>query len=55
MPHFSTKRRVRHAATEMFELVADVDKYPQFVPLCSALAVKTALRGARASLFWSRI
>ena len=40
MPHFSTKRRVRHAATEMFDLVADVDKYPQFVPLCSALAVK---------------
>ena len=24
----------------MFELVADVEKYPQFVPLCSALAVK---------------
>jgi coenzyme Q-binding protein COQ10 len=25
----------------MFELVADVEKYPQFVPLCSALAVKS--------------
>jgi len=24
----------------MFDLVADVEKYPQFVPLCSALAVK---------------
>jgi coenzyme Q-binding protein COQ10 len=41
MPQFSTKRRVRHAATDMFNLVADVDKYPQFVPLCSALAVKS--------------
>lgn len=40
MPQFSTRRRVRHAATEMFDLVADVGKYPQFVPLCSALAVK---------------
>ncbi len=41
MPQFSTKHRVRHAATEMFDLVADVEKYPQFVPLCSALAVKS--------------
>ncbi len=41
MPQFSTKRRVRHAAVEMFDLVADVEKYPQFVPLCSALSVKS--------------
>jgi coenzyme Q-binding protein COQ10 len=41
MPQFSTKRRVRHAATNMFDLVADVEKYPKFVPLCSALAVKS--------------
>ena len=41
MPQFSTKRRVPHAATDMFELVADVEKYPQFVPLCSALKVKS--------------
>jgi coenzyme Q-binding protein COQ10 len=25
----------------MFDLVAEVEKYPQFVPLCSALTVKT--------------
>jgi len=25
----------------MFDLVADVEKYPQFVPLCSALTVNT--------------
>lgn len=41
MPEFSTKRRVRHAATDMFDLVADVKKYPEFVPLCSALTVKS--------------
>ena len=41
MPQFSTKRRVRHAAAEMFELVADVEKYPEFVPLCRALKVKS--------------
>ena len=41
MPQFSTKRRVRHAASDMFDLVADVEKYPQFVPLCTSLRVKT--------------
>lgn len=41
MPQFSTKRRVRHAASDMFDLVADVEKYPQFVPLCSALRVRS--------------
>ncbi len=40
VPEFSTKRRVRHAAADMFDLVADVDKYPQFVPLCRSLRVK---------------
>src|SRR5262249_7076879 len=39
MPQFSTKRRVRHSAAEMFDLVADVESYPQFVPLCRALKV----------------
>jgi coenzyme Q-binding protein COQ10 len=41
MPQFSSTRRVRHAAGEMFDLVADVERYPQFVPLCSALKVKS--------------
>ena len=40
MPQFSTKRRVRHTAAEMFELVADVERYPEFVPLCRALKVR---------------
>lgn len=40
MPHFSTKRRVRHPASEMFDLVADVEHYPEFVPLCRSLQVR---------------
>ena len=40
MPDFSTTRRVRHAASDMFDLVADVERYPQFVPLCRSLAVR---------------
>ena len=40
MPQFSTTRRVRHSAGEMFDLVADVEHYPEFVPLCRALKVR---------------
>jgi coenzyme Q-binding protein COQ10 len=41
MPQFSTKRRVRHTASNMFDLVAHVENYPHFVPLCSAIKVKS--------------
>ena len=40
MPKFRTIRRVRHAAAEMFDLVADVERYPEFMPLCEALRVR---------------
>jgi len=40
MPQFKTTRRVRHAATDMFDLVADVERYPEFVPLCESLKVR---------------
>ena len=40
MPQFSTTRAVRHAADDMFALVADVERYPEFVPLCRALKVR---------------
>jgi coenzyme Q-binding protein COQ10 len=40
MPQFSTKRHVAHSASHMFDLVADVERYPQFVPLCQALRVR---------------
>jgi coenzyme Q-binding protein COQ10 len=40
MPHFTTRRSVRHSADDMFDLVADVEKYPQFVPLCQSLRVR---------------
>ena len=40
MPRFSNKRRVQHKASEMFDLVADVERYPEFVPLCHQLKVR---------------
>lgn len=41
MPQFSTRRRVRHAAADMFDLVSDVEKYPEFVPLCAGMKIKS--------------
>jgi len=41
MPQFSTKRQVNHAASDMFDLVADVESYPDFVPLCSDMKVRS--------------
>ena len=40
MPRFSSKRRVRHTAPQMFDLVADVERYPEFVPLCQQLKIR---------------
>jgi len=32
---------VRHAASDMFDLVADIERYPEFVPLCRALRIRS--------------
>jgi coenzyme Q-binding protein COQ10 len=41
MPAFQTKHRIRHSASKMFDLVADVESYPQFLPLCEGLRVRS--------------
>ncbi|KRE12986.1 cyclase [Bosea sp. Root483D1] len=40
MPMFNSTRRVKHSPAEMYALVADVEKYPQFLPLCEGLTVR---------------
>ncbi|HET6388159.1 type II toxin-antitoxin system RatA family toxin [Hyphomicrobium sp.] len=39
MPSFVTQRHVRFSAEQMFALVADIEKYPEFLPLCTGLTV----------------
>jgi coenzyme Q-binding protein COQ10 len=41
LPQFQTQRHVAHSAQNMFDLVADVERYPEFVPLCEALLVQS--------------
>jgi coenzyme Q-binding protein COQ10 len=40
MPKFSSKRKVSHSAPQMFDLVADIERYPEFVPLCKSLRIR---------------
>lgn len=41
MPKLEKTHIVDHKATDMYDLVCDVESYPQFVPLCRALNVKS--------------
>ncbi|NEU11916.1 type II toxin-antitoxin system RatA family toxin [Methylobacterium sp. BTF04] len=39
MPSFRIDRAVRHSPQQMYDLVADVERYPEFLPLCESLRV----------------
>ena len=55
MPQFKTHRRVRHAAREMFDLVADVERYPEFVPLCTGMRVRSRTFGLLAGTVFDQV
>jgi coenzyme Q-binding protein COQ10 len=40
VPSFRTSRTVAFTPRQMFEVVADVERYPEFVPLCEGLIVR---------------
>jgi coenzyme Q-binding protein COQ10 len=40
MPSFQSSRTVAFAPGDMFDLVADVERYPEFLPLCEALRIR---------------
>jgi len=44
MPSFEEKRILRYSPEAMFAVVADVEKYPSFVPGCVALKVRKSER-----------
>jgi coenzyme Q-binding protein COQ10 len=45
MPSFRTSRQVAHSPAEMFALVADIARYPEFLPLCEGLVVRRRTAG----------
>ena len=50
MTTIQATRRVYHSADEMFDLVADVERYPAFVPLCRAHIVKSREKRAETEI-----
>ena len=41
MPKFDTTRIVAHRPDQMFDLVANIEKYPEFLPLCEDLKIRS--------------
>ena len=41
MPSHSEKRQVPYSDEQMFALVADVERYPEFLPWCAATRIRT--------------
>lgn len=41
MPTFDTVRRVPFTPQQMYALVADVERYPEFMPMCTGLTVQS--------------
>lgn len=46
MPTFSIQRRVPFSAEQMYALVADIERYPEFLPLCTGLTVTSRAKTA---------
>jgi coenzyme Q-binding protein COQ10 len=40
MPHHHERRRLPHSAAQMYDLVADVARYPEFLPWVSAIRIR---------------
>lgn len=55
MPQFQTHRHVAFTATQMFDIVADVEAYPSFVPLCESLTVLRREEAAEARVLIARM
>jgi coenzyme Q-binding protein COQ10 len=45
LPRFSTTRIVMHSPSVMFALVADIERYPEFVPMCESLTIRRRTEG----------
>jgi coenzyme Q-binding protein COQ10 len=41
MPKFETRHHVPYSARQMYDLVADVESYPEFLPLCDVLRIRS--------------
>ncbi len=50
MPKFETVHRVQHECDVMYDIVADVEKYPEFLELCEDLKILSNTGGSEEDL-----
>jgi len=43
MPTHAEKKRLPYSTEQMFDLVADVERYPEFLPWCTAVRIRRRL------------
>ena len=55
MPRFQSSRDVPFTPQQMFDLVADVQAYPQFLPLCEDLRIRRKVTSPEGLEVWSPI
>lgn len=55
MPSFRTQRRVAFTPEEMYAVVADVERYPEFLPLCERLEVVSRTSEGERSVLVARM
>jgi coenzyme Q-binding protein COQ10 len=55
VPSFTTQRRVPFTPKEMFDVVADIERYPEFLPLCESLEVESRTATAEGSVLVARM
>ncbi|MCZ2328595.1 type II toxin-antitoxin system RatA family toxin [Bartonella sp. F02] len=50
MPTFTTQKKIAHTAPEMFDLVSDIECYPEFLPMCEALTIRSRKKNEEKTL-----
>jgi len=55
MRTFQEKKSVRHSAQEMFDLVANMERYPEFLPFCERNVIRSRASHGEAEVVFSEM
>ena len=55
MPYQSVSKNVRHSTTLMFDLIADIKNYPDFVPACKKITIIEVINKNENSIIFAKM
>lgn len=55
MPSFQTRQNMSFSARQIYDLVADVERYPEFLPMCTNLDVRRRWQEGDAEIIEARM